>query len=159
MFRITISIALTCFVLFSQFAFSEEKQKPSITPEAFKKTTETPKKTPDEQKAEQLLEQKPLIVTDKQLEEIIDKLPATDKATITNIQKEIADWPKSVFQEISNYREFVMTARKIAAEKYTNLSPEARQALEKEKSLKAELSPATLKLLETVQLSTVTKTN
>lgn len=152
MFRITISIALTCFLLFSQLAFSEEQKKP--TP-----VTEAPKKTTEEQKAEQLLEQKPLIVTDKQLEEIIDKLSPTEKATITKIQKEIADWPKSVFQEISNYREFIITARKIAAEKYTNLSPEARQALEKEKSLKAELSPATLKLLETVQLRTVNKTN
>lgn len=102
---------------------------------------------------------KKLLVTDKQLEEIIDKLSTTERNAIIKIQKEIAEWPKSIFQEISNYREFVMTARKIAIDKYNNMSPEARTALQKEKELKAQLTPATIQFLETIQLRSVQKTN
>lgn len=103
--------------------------------------------------------QKKLLVTDKQLEEIIDKLSTTERNAIIKIQKEIAEWPKSIFEEISNYREFVMTARKIAIDKYNNMSPEARTALQKEKELKAQLTPATIQFLETIQLRSVQKTN
>ena len=106
-----------------------------------------------------MLNQKTLLLNDKQLEEIISKLSTKEKDSILKIQKEISEWPKSIFDEISNYREFVITARKIAAEKYNKLSPEARQALERETNLKSQLSPETVKFLETVQLRSVNQTN
>lgn len=152
MFKILYAIVLTIFTFTAISAFSVDT-KTAIN------TKSPPKKTTSEDKAKQLVDQKTLLVTDKQLEEIIDKLSTAERDAIIKIQKEIADWPKSIFDEISSYREFVITARKIAAEKYSKLTPEARQALDREKSLKAQLSPATIKFLETVQLRAVNKTN
>ena len=97
-------------------------------------------------------QQKKLLLTSEQLEELINQLSTAERNTIIKIQKEIADWPKSVFDEVSNYREFVITARKLAIEKYNKLSPEAQQAIEKEKNLKKQLTPTTIKFLESVQL-------
>ncbi len=135
--KILFAILMTICCLCSQVFASETKEKPH----------------------QENNTQKKLLVTDKQLEEIIDKLSATERNAIMKIQKEIAEWPKSVFEEISNYREFVMTARKIATDKYHNMSPEARTALQKEKELKAQLTPATIQFLETIQLRSVQKTN
>ena len=149
MFKITFSIAILLSLYFSQFALSEDKTEPQ-KPKAI---------LSDEQKAQQVLNQKTLLLNDKQLEEIISKLSTKEKDSILKIQKEISEWPKSIFDEISNYREFVITARKIAAEKYNKLSPEARQALERETNLKSQLSPETVKFLETVQLRSVNQTN
>lgn len=138
--------------MFNKFILATLLAMSCICSQAFANETKT-KKHPEHNA------QKKLLVTDKQLEEIIDKLSTAERNSIIKIQKEIAEWPKSVFEEISNYREFVMTARKIAIEKYHNMSPEARTALEKEKSLKAQLTPATINFLETVQLRSVQKTN
>ena len=102
---------------------------------------------------------KKIFVTTKQLEDIIDKLSDTEKESILKVQKEIADWPKSLFDEISNYREFIIAARKLAQEKYNKLSPAAQQALESEQKLKSQLTPSTVEFLENVQLRTHQKTN
>ena len=154
MFKTNFLIVFVISLFFSQFALSEQVKNSQ-------KQTDQKKRAPlaDEQKATQLLNQKTVYVTDKQLEDLINKLSPTERDAITKIQKEIANWPKSVFDEISNYREFVITARKIATEKYHSLSPEALQALETEKALKASLSPETVNFLETIHLRAVNKTN
>ena len=92
------------------------------------------------------------IVDVDQLQEIIDDLPAKDKRIITSVKVQISTWPKEVFDEISEYREFVISSRKVAKQKYELLSPEAKTALETEKQLKARLSPETANILESLEV-------
>ncbi len=102
---------------------------------------------------------KKTFLTDEELQAVIAKLPDKEKEIIAKIQNEISLWPKSVFNEISTYREFVMTARKIAEEKYKKLSLEAKNAIDHEKQLKAQLTPETVRILETIQLRAKTPQN
>ena len=92
------------------------------------------------------------IIDIDQLQKIIDSFPEEDRRTIKAIKVQIATWPKEVFDEISSYREFVISARRIAKQKYTLLSPEAKSALETERQLKQKLSPATAKILEELEI-------
>jgi hypothetical protein len=87
-----------------------------------------------------------------QLQKVIDSLPEEDRRTISAIRVQIATWPKEVFDEISAYREFVISSRKVAKQKYALLSQEAKSALETERQLKIKLSPQTAQILESLEV-------
>ncbi|NRA73572.1 MAG: hypothetical protein HRU36_02350 [Rickettsiales bacterium] len=92
------------------------------------------------------------IIKIDQLKEIIDSLPEQDKKTLVTIRKQISTWPKEVFDEISDYREFIINSRNIAQQKYELLSQEAKKALETERHLKSKLSQSTIKTLENLEV-------
>lgn len=87
-----------------------------------------------------------------QLQKVIDSLPEEDRRTISAIRVQIATWPREVFDEISAYREFVISSRKVAKQKYALLSQEAKSALETERQLKIKLSPQTAQILESLEV-------
>jgi hypothetical protein len=89
-----------------------------------------------------------------QLQKVIDSLPEEDRRTISAIRAQITTWPREVFDEISAYREFVISSRKVAKQKYALLSQEAKSALETERQLKIKLSPQTARILESLEVKT-----
>lgn len=97
-------------------------------------------------------EKKKIILTVDELQNILDKFTAEDKKTMKGIQDQITSWPENVFTEIRAYREFVISSRKKAEEKYKTLSEEAKEAINIEKDLKSKLSPEALKTLNEVGL-------
>ena len=103
-------------------------------------------------KSKKITASKKKVIDIDQLKEIIDSLPSQDKKIITSIRKQIATWPREVFDEISDYREFIISARKVAQQKYDLLSPEAKSALESEKHLKSKLSKNTVATLESLEV-------
>ncbi len=98
------------------------------------------------------LETKKIPVTSDELQNILDRFSAEDKKVLKEIQTKIANWPENLFSEIREYREFVISARNKAEKKYQALSPEAKEAINIEKTLKEKLSPGALKLLHDVEL-------
>ena len=130
------------------------------------KTSPTPKiephisgtlKTGDDSKAKKTTsktEEKPgyRMITEVELQGIIEKLPEKDKAIIHEIQTKIADWPDEVFQEVRSYNEFMMLVTNQAKDRYKKLSPAARQALDAEKNLKKNLSSSALETLSTLHV-------
>ena len=135
----------------------EEKQpqpqsKKGFVKSIFNTSLGTGNKNKKEKTTKHLKVLKEKIVDVDQLQEIIDDLPAKDKRIITSVKVQISTWPKEVFDEISEYREFVISSRKFAKQKYELLSPEAKTALETEKQLKARLSPETANILESLEV-------
>jgi hypothetical protein len=92
------------------------------------------------------------IVDIDQLQKIIDSFPEDDRRTIKAVKVQIATWPKEIFDEISAYREFVISSRRVAKQKYSLLSQEAKSALETERQLKQKLSPDTARTLENLEV-------
>jgi hypothetical protein len=117
-------------------------------------TTSTPKPVSQKDKEESLRREpvRATFVDIDQLQKVIDSLPEEDRRTISAIRAQISTWPKEVFDEISAYREFVISSRKVAKQKYTLLSQEAKSALETERQLKIKLSPQTAQILESLEV-------
>jgi DNA-binding phage protein len=92
------------------------------------------------------------MITEVELQNIVEQLPEKDKGIIHEMQNKIANWPDEVFQEVRAYNEFMMLVTNQAKEKYKNLSPSARQALEAESNLKKNLSSTALDTLSTIHV-------
>jgi hypothetical protein len=86
-------------------------------------------------------------ISDIELQRIISSLHEEDQKTILNIQKQISNWPESVFKEVRSYNEFMIIVNRKAKEKYMALSNPARQALEAEQALKIQLSDDAINVL------------
>lgn len=97
-------------------------------------------------------EKKKILLTSDELQNILDKFTVSDKKVLKEIQNQIVNWPQNLFEEVRDYREFVISARSKAEKKYAALSPEAKEAINIEKTLKTKLSPGALKLLHDVEL-------
>ena len=116
-------------------------------------TSSLKKKQETKAKTKKVKATKKTIVGVDELKKIIDSLPEKDRKIISAIKKQISTWPKEVFDEISDYREFIISSRNIAQYKYSLLSPEAKSALETERHLKAKLSQDTVRTLETLKVN------
>jgi len=86
-------------------------------------------------------------ISEVELQRMISSLHEADQKVILNIQKQISNWPESVFKEVRNYNEFMIVANRKAKEKYMALSAPARQALETEQTLKNQLSEDAINVL------------
>lgn len=92
------------------------------------------------------------MITESQLQGMVDTLSKKDKTVINQMQSRIAGWPDEIFQEVRSYNEFIVLVTKQAKERYKKLSSAAREALEAEKDLKKNLSPEALELLSTLHV-------
>lgn len=86
------------------------------------------------------------------LQEVVNNLSDDDRKIVLEIQQEISTWPANLIEELNLYREFVLNARKEAEARYDNLSPQAKNALSIEKTLKAKLSPKAVEALSDAHL-------
>ena len=86
-------------------------------------------------------------ISDLELQRILASLSQSDQKIISDIQKEISNWPEQVFKEVRDYNEFMIMVNRKAKEKYMKLSSSARQALETEQDLKKTLSPEAVGVL------------
>jgi len=154
LFFILLSVCFNSVLVRAQSQTQPPKPKPqkkSLVKNVFTAAVKK-KKAKDSKDSKQAKAVKKKIVDLDQVQEIIDSLPEQDKRIISAVRVQISTWPKEVFDEISAYREFVISARNIAKQKYTMLSPEAKNALETEKQLKAKLSPSTAQTLEGLEV-------
>ena len=137
----------------SKHADSKVKSKIKEKEKKFVKSILTPAQPKkQDKKSKKIIISKKKVIEIDQLKEIIDSFPEKDRKIITTIRKQITTWPKEVFDEISDYREFIISARKVAQQKYDLLSPEAKSALETERHLKSKLSTNTVRTLESLEV-------
>jgi hypothetical protein len=105
-----------------------------------------------EKKLEDEKGQPVVYMTEEEVKAMLDKLSSTDKAALKNIQDQILNWPKQVFDEVKAYREFIINSRKAAKEKYEKLSEAAKEAMRIEESMKTLLSTDALNTLATIKI-------
>jgi len=103
--------------------------------------TETPPESQDK-----------ILLTEENIQQVLNKLTDTDKQVLKQIQDQISTWPREVFEEIRAYKTFVIEARKKAEALYSALSPEAKEAMKIEQDLKGKLSPNAVTVLGNVDL-------
>ena len=108
---------------------------------------------PESSKAETKTEpQDKTLITDENVQQILNKFSDGDKQVLKQIQDQISTWPREVFEEIRAYKTFVIEARKKAEALYSALSPEAKEAMKIEQTLKDKLSPNAVAVLGSIEL-------